>query len=173
MQIEMNNAEVDPRPGTMTQTLTKLYDLDYADWIADTVARLKAGDFAGLDLENVIEEMETLGPSECYALSSQWIRVVKHLLKLEAQPQAREYHNSWVSSVVEGLRRVEHSLKTSPSLLGYLRASEPEWYPQAVKEASIETRLPPANFPATCPSDLLELIAENYPETLRYFFVIE
>lgn len=157
----------------MMPTIQTLYDLDYADWIADTVARLKAHDFTGLDLENLIEEIETLGRSERHALSSQWIRVVKHLLKLEAQPQAREYHNSWVSSVLKGLRRIDRSLKSSPSLLGYLRANETEWYQQAIKETSIETRLPQANFPKSCPYDVLELIAGNYPENLCYFFVIE
>ncbi|AFY62795.1 DUF29 domain-containing protein [Synechococcus sp. PCC 6312] len=155
------------------QTVQTLYETDYADWVADTVRRLKAGDFAGLDMAALIEEVESLGISQRHALSSQWIRVVKHLLKLEAQPQATDYHNSWVSSVVEGLSRLERSLKDSPSLKGYLRSSESEWYAQAVKQASAETRLPQAQFPDSCPYDVVALIDGDYPESLRYFFVIE
>ncbi|AFY61079.1 DUF29 domain-containing protein [Synechococcus sp. PCC 6312] len=157
----------------MTITTPTLYDVDYADWIAETVARLKAKDFTGLDLENLIEEMESLGRSERHALSSQWIRVVKHLFKLEAQPQTTDYHNSLVSSVVEGVRQIKRLLRDSPSLKGYIRANPADWYPDARSEASIETRLPQAQFPESCPYDVLDLIAGNYPESLRYVFVIE
>ncbi|WP_322879643.1 DUF29 domain-containing protein [Pseudocalidococcus azoricus] len=157
----------------MTVTTPTLYDVDYVDWIAETVARLKAKDFASLDLENLIEEMESLGRSERHALSSQWIRVVKHLLKLEAQPQATDYHNSWVSSILDGVREITELVEVSPSLKNYLRSNEVKWYQKSRQEASIETRLPQAQFPESCPYDVLDLIAGNYPESLRYFFVIE
>ncbi|WP_041430806.1 DUF29 domain-containing protein [Synechococcus sp. PCC 6312] len=155
------------------QTVQTLYETDYADWVADTVRRLKAGDFAGLDMAALIEEVESLGRSERHALKSQWIRVILHLLKLEAQPTATDYHNSWVSSVLDGLQEIGDSLKDSPSLNGYLRSSESEWYVQAVKKASVETKLPQAQFPDSCPYDVLALIEGDYPESLRYFFVIE
>lgn len=39
----------------MTPTTTKtLYDTDFALWIDETVDRLKAGDFAAIDLDNLI-----------------------------------------------------------------------------------------------------------------------
>ncbi|MDG2991791.1 DUF29 domain-containing protein [Candidatus Synechococcus calcipolaris G9] len=155
------------------QTVEKLYEVDYQAWVQATVAQLRAGQFNDIDLDALIEEIESLGRSERHALSSQWIRVVKHLLKLEAQPQARDYHNSWVSSVVEGLRQIEESQDSSPSLKSYLKLNQAKWYLQALQQASVETRIPQAQFPATCPYDVLDLIEGNYPESLRYFFVIE
>ncbi|WP_407682402.1 hypothetical protein [Pseudocalidococcus azoricus] len=53
----------------------------------------------------------SLGSSERHALASQWIRVVKHLRKLSRQPHTDNYHNSWVSSVVEGLDRSKQRLR--------------------------------------------------------------
>ncbi|MDS3859542.1 DUF29 domain-containing protein [Thermosynechococcaceae cyanobacterium BACA0444] len=147
-----------------------LYQTDYQAWVKETAKHLRAGNFAGLDVEAFIEEVESLGHSERHALKFQWVRVIMHLLKLEAQPQAREYHNSWISSVVNGLGQIADALEDSPSLHGYLQENANKWYAQAVKEASVETRLP---LPSQCPYDVLELITGNYPEALRYFFIIE
>lgn len=41
-----------------------LYETDYYLWLNETVAQLKARDFANLDVENFIEEIESLGRSE-------------------------------------------------------------------------------------------------------------
>jgi len=50
----------------MTELLTpqSLYDQDILLWVEDTVAKLKAHDFTNLDLENLIEEVESLGVSQ-------------------------------------------------------------------------------------------------------------
>lgn len=37
------------------------YDTDYQLWLAQTVAQLKACEFANLDLDHFIEEIESLG----------------------------------------------------------------------------------------------------------------
>lgn len=38
-----------------------LYDQDFALWIEKTVKDLKSGDLSQVDLENLIEEVESLG----------------------------------------------------------------------------------------------------------------
>jgi hypothetical protein len=50
----------------MTQAANQasLYNLDFALWVEDVTAKLKARDFDHLDLKNLIEEMEALGKSE-------------------------------------------------------------------------------------------------------------
>ena len=53
-------------------TLTKektLYDLDFALWIEKTVKYLKSGDFAQVDLENLIDDVECLGKSQRKAIN--------------------------------------------------------------------------------------------------------
>nr|WP_019500448.1 DUF29 family protein [Pseudanabaena sp. PCC 6802] len=38
-----------------------LYEQDILLWVEDTVAKLKSRDFQNLDIENLIEEVESLG----------------------------------------------------------------------------------------------------------------
>ena len=40
-----------------------LYDQDFLLWVEQTVSQLKTGNFAALDLENLIEEVQALGRS--------------------------------------------------------------------------------------------------------------
>ncbi len=67
----------------MTELLTpqSLYDQDILLWVEDTVAKLKAHDFGNLDLENLIEEIDTLGKSQRNAIRSLLRRLIEHLLK--------------------------------------------------------------------------------------------
>lgn len=53
-------------PTTLTSSppQTSLYEQDILLWVEDTVAKLKARDFDSLDLENLIEEVESLGISQ-------------------------------------------------------------------------------------------------------------
>ena len=52
-------------------------------WIDYTVARLKSGDFGDLDVEHLIEEIESLGKSQKHAVSSYLLRLCEHLFKLK------------------------------------------------------------------------------------------
>lgn len=58
-----------------------LYEQDILLWVEDTVAKLKAKDFENLDLENLIEEVESLGISQKKELISRLIVILEHLLK--------------------------------------------------------------------------------------------
>jgi hypothetical protein len=58
-----------------------LYDEDFALWIAEQVAALRAGDVAALDLQNLTLELEGLTRRDERALGSQLKRIMAHLLK--------------------------------------------------------------------------------------------
>src|ERR671910_1039470 len=79
-----------------------LYQSDYYAWTKDQAAKLRAMAAARvnstLDLENLAEEIESLGRSDWRAARSQVQRVVEHLLKLEFSP-AREPRSEWVDSI--------------------------------------------------------------------------
>ncbi|MGF1601288.1 MAG: DUF29 domain-containing protein [Thermosynechococcaceae cyanobacterium] len=53
-----------------TPTTAKLYGQDFAQWIDQTVQQLKEGKLDELDIENLIEEVESLGRSDKRVLSS-------------------------------------------------------------------------------------------------------
>ncbi|MFM6521761.1 MAG: DUF29 domain-containing protein, partial [Microcystis panniformis] len=58
-----------------------LYDQDFALWIEKTVKQLKSGDLSQVDLENLIEEVESLGKSQRKAVDNFLTRLLEHLLK--------------------------------------------------------------------------------------------
>ena len=58
-----------------------LYEEDILLWVEQTVKQLKARDFASLDWEHLIEEVEALGVSQKRELLSRLIVLMEHLLK--------------------------------------------------------------------------------------------
>ena len=67
----------------MTQIANQLslYERDILLWAEETVYKLKARDFDGLELENLIEEIESLGISQKKELLSRLTTLLEHLLK--------------------------------------------------------------------------------------------
>ena len=58
-----------------------LYDQDFALWIEKTVKQLKSGDLSQVDLENLIEEVESLGRRDKRELKNRLITLFEHGLK--------------------------------------------------------------------------------------------
>src|SRR5919204_82762 len=65
------------------------YDTDFYRWTQKQAAALRAKDFAALDLENLAEEVESLGRSDRRAIVSHLERLLLHLLKWREHPQGR------------------------------------------------------------------------------------
>lgn len=100
---------------------TLLYDADYQLWLDRTVAQLKARDFSSLDLENLIEEIESLGRREKSAISSYLMRLCEHLLKLKYWEAEREMcFRCWKLEVRNFRLQIQEELEASPSLKSFL-----------------------------------------------------
>lgn len=126
-----------------------LYDSDYFKWLETTVNHLKNKDFNHLDLNNLIEEIETLGRSEKRELESRLTILLMHLLKYKYQSSKRS--NSWLFTIREQRLRIEKSLKDSPSLKNYLQNIFRETYSDTRALAADETGLTIDTFPQDCP----------------------
>lgn len=144
----------------ITNSQETLYDQDYYLWLSNTAKLLKAKKFAQLDLENLIEEIESLGKSEKRAITSNLIVVILHLLKWRYQPEKRS--NSWKSSMREHRRRIKRLLTDSPSLENYLPEIFANCYLAAKKQASDETGLSLVAFPEESPFSLAECLDEDF-----------
>ena len=79
-----------------------LYQTDYSAWTKQQRSALRAlaarRVSATLHLENLAEEIESLGRSDWRAARSRVQRVIEHLLKLEFSP-AREPRSDWLASI--------------------------------------------------------------------------
>jgi Domain of unknown function DUF29 len=101
--------------------LISLYDIDYQIWLDQTVAQLRSQDFSNIDLENLIEEIESLGKSDKRAISSYLMRLCEHLLKMKYWDVERETcFRGWKLEVVNFRLQIQAILKDSPSLKTYL-----------------------------------------------------
>jgi hypothetical protein len=98
-----------------------LYDTDYQLWLAQTVAQLRAHDFGNLDLENLIEEIESLGRNDKRAISSYLMRLCEHLLKVKYWESERSAcFRGWDVEIANFRLQIRAILKDSPSLKNYL-----------------------------------------------------
>jgi len=92
-----------------------LYEQDFLLWSEDTAAKLKVRDFENLDLENLIEEVESLGRSNRKELSSRLIRLLEHLLK-RIYVNLPENYRGWEDTIRHQRTELYLLLKDSPSL---------------------------------------------------------
>ncbi len=144
----------------LSQKLDNLYDRDYYLWLESTANVLSDGRWNELDLENLIEEIESMGRSEKRAVESNLVVLLLHLLKWFYQPSMQT--GSWKGSILEHRRRLEKDLKASPSLKNYLQEVFAECYEDARQQAAAETGLPLETFPTASPFTPEEAINKDY-----------
>jgi Domain of unknown function DUF29 len=102
--------------------LAALYDTDYQLWLEQTVAQLKSQHFSDLDLENLIEELTSLGKSDKRAIAGYWMRLCEHLLKIKYWRTEREHcFRGWDLEVTGFRLQIQNLLEDSPSLKKYLQ----------------------------------------------------
>lgn len=139
---------------------TTLYEQDFYLWLAETVQLLKTGKFEKLDVENLIEEIESMGRSEKKSVESNLEVVLVHLLKYKYQPDKRS--TSWRITLLEHRRRLQRDFKISPSLRRYFLETLADCYQGARKLASVETEIVITTFPLECPFTVEQVLDEDF-----------
>ncbi|MFM7423653.1 MAG: DUF29 domain-containing protein [Elainella sp.] len=134
------------------------YEVDFYAWTQEQAQLLRAGKLASLDLENLAEEIESLGRQERRELRHRLAVLVGHLLKWQYQPAKRS--GSWQSTLRVQRREVERLLQDNPSLRPCLDQAIAESYDAAMDLAIQETGL--AAFPSACPYSETEILDELY-----------
>lgn len=133
-----------------------LYDKDFYKWTKAQAKLMKTGQLSALDIENLIEEIESLGKSDKRALRSHLANLLMHLLKKEYQ--SHKTSNSWLKSIRNARLEIHFILKDSPSLKNTLPTLIKEAYEVAKLNASEETKLPESTFPKVCPWEIREIL---------------
>lgn len=127
------------------------YADDYAAWLQHQINLMRAGRWAELDQEHLIDEVEDLGRSEFNAFASAIEIVLVHMLKWDHQPERRT--SSWIASIVEHRRRIVRLLQQNPSYKSRIAEAIDVAYDTAQAKASVETNLPLVTFPDENPYD--------------------
>ena len=98
-----------------------LYEQDYYLWLEKTINLLENNQFSDLDLENLIEEISSIGKSEKRSLESYLTRLLEHLLKLVYWQSELEYNQrGWKNEIRNFRRAIKRIIADSPSLQPYL-----------------------------------------------------
>ncbi len=142
---------------------TKLHDVDFYAWTQQQVGLLKSAHWSEVDIESLIEEIESMGASERRELINRLAVLLAHLLKWHYQPSFRG--RSWQLTLKEQRRQLQRLLKDNPSLKAKSLDFIDDAYGDALLLAAKETGLDESVFPFDCPykqDDILDL--DFYPE---------
>lgn len=138
-----------------------LYDRDILLWAEDTAAKLRRKDFESLDLENLIEEVDSLGISQRTALMSGLMVLLEHLLKRIYVDSAYDY-NGWERTIRTQRSHLDLLLDGSPSLRTRWEESFAKAWKRALK--TVRQDYPKTTFPEEWPfeSDIEAILDREF-----------
>ncbi len=152
---------------TKLATRNDLYEADFYEWTRQQAELLRERRWDDLDLENLIEEVQSVGISDKREIASRLLVLLAHLLKWRCQPGAR--CTSWAGTIREQRSRIARVIDDSPSLQGYPASVIASEYEGARLLASNETGIAFDLFPETCPFTIEQALDTNYwPEEPGY-----
>jgi hypothetical protein len=98
------------------------YETDFYRWTQETAELLRRRRFSELDIENLIEEVDSIGRNEKYQISKKISQILVCLLKWMYFPNRRIYH--WQTTIGYYRDFLELTIKDSPSLSKYVCEEE-------------------------------------------------
>ncbi|KAE9525340.1 MULTISPECIES: DUF29 domain-containing protein [Testudinibacter] len=142
--------------------MSKVYNEDFYGWVTEQTELLRAGALNQLDIENLIEEMESMGRSELSQLNNRFRILIAHLLKWGYQPSHRG--KSWELTIKEQRKAIERLIKNSPSLKNPMNKEEfLEWaWESAIFDAARETSMSDSDFPSKPIWTLEEILSSDF-----------
>ncbi|NVZ11205.1 DUF29 domain-containing protein [Allochromatium humboldtianum] len=128
---------------------TKLHDVDFHAWTQQQADLLKTRNWSEVDIDGLIEEIESMGARERRELINRLAVLLAHLLKWQYQPSFRG--RSWQLTLKEQRRRLQRLLRENPSLQARIADFIEDAYGDAILLAAKETGLDENSFPNNCP----------------------
>ena len=131
-------------------------NLEYDCWLSSQIECLKERNFAGLDLKNLIEELEALGRAEKSAVKSLTFQILIHLLLIDYWNEESVYNkNHWQAEVNAFKFQLEDKLTTNYKLL--VEDNLDKIYAKARTNAMLKSGLKGNRFPEICPYTISDL----------------
>src|ERR1700677_2702094 len=113
------------------------YDTDFYAWANEQAALLRAGRLSEADVENIAEEIESMGKSERRELVNRLTVLLVHLLKWRYQSSLRG--RSWALTIEQQRLRLGRHLSQNPSLKSQMDEALVDAYEDARIDAERET----------------------------------
>ncbi len=132
-----------------------MYETDFYQWSLKTAELIRQGRFAELDIENIAEEIESLGKNNKRELSSRLVVLIMHLLKWQHQPKRRS--KSWKTTINTQRVELELLFKQSPSLKYAIDDVIEYSFEKAKLLFEDETNISKKALPESCPYSFEQL----------------
>ena len=145
-------------------TLKEIYEIDEYLWLEETIKILRKNRLEDLDLENLIEELESLGKRDFNKVRSLLRQIIIHLLLLQYWPEEyqRNYRH-WQGEVTAF--RADLSDRLTTTLKHKLNEDLASIYQTALKVVLQKTGLSKESIPENCPYSFEQLLDDGwYPE---------
>ncbi|KJR41174.1 protein of unknown function DUF29, partial [Candidatus Magnetoovum chiemensis] len=128
-----------------------LYETDFYAWSLKTAEFIRQGRLNELDLENIAEEIESLGRRDKRELKSRLTVLITHLLKWQYQPQKQINSDSWITTINTQRTEIKFVIEDSPSLKYNIEEIIKKAFIEAKDKFKKETWLSKNILPETCP----------------------
>jgi len=138
-----------------------LYETDFYQWTQVQATLLRQRVWTSLDIENLAEEIESLGKQQKQELRNRLGILIGHLLKWEYQPNLRS--KSWVATIDVQRDEIIHLLRENPSLKPYLEEAVARGYKQSIALVIQETPLGKQDLPLQVPYTIAQILDPQFP----------
>ena len=148
-------------PELQEQATSKtLYDRDFYEWSQEMAQLIREQRWSEVDVENLAEEIESLGRRDRSAVFNRLVVLLTHLLKWQFQPGKRS--GSWEATIIVQRDRLIRKLNESPSLRSRIEDTVKDAYSVAREAAKAETGLAAGHFPELCPYSSEQVLKQHW-----------
>jgi len=144
---------------------SNLYETDFYAWTLEQSKLLQVGDFKGLDVVNLVEEIESLGKQQRQELRNRLGVLIGHLLKWDYQPDKRS--KSWRVTIQIQRREIQDILEDNPSLKPYLPEAIAKGHRAGLDLVALETTLDYQDLPEDPIYTIEQLLSPDFPSDLN------
>ena len=136
------------------------YERDFYSWLMEQARLLRESRYDGLDRDNLVEEIESLGREQFNKLVSALRVLMLHMLRWDHQRAKRSRSSAlWI----EGQRlEIANILDDNPGLKPRVSEAIARAYRGARIDAAKETGLDEAEFPEACPCSFDDITRCNF-----------
>lgn len=144
----------------MATKIRQEYEKDFYSWTIHNAKLLREGKLSEVDIENIAEEIESMGKSEKRELISRLAILMAHLLKWKFQSGRRS--KSWTLTIKNQRMELNDLLEESPSLKKELEGKFNHAYEKAILIAAEQAGIDEEKFPRKPPFTLKECLKASY-----------
>jgi hypothetical protein len=135
-----------------------LYECDETAWLETMAELIRLGRLDEVDYPNLAEYLADMARRDRREVESRLTVLIAHALKWVHQPDRRS--GNWKGTIVAQRQELE-GLVSRGVLRNHAEAVLADVYLKAMERAAVETGLPTATSPASCPYTLNQLLSPD------------